>query len=75
MKNKGLYVVLRDGGEYLITEEQINWWKGLYTDLDVEGELLYLKMAWENNTLPRKTAKNINKYINKFLYEAGNLDN
>lgn len=74
MKNKGLYVVLRDGGEYLISEEQIKWWKELYPSLDVEYELGILKELWTKGAIPRKTAKNINKYINKHLYDLGNTD-
>jgi hypothetical protein len=74
MKNKGLYVVLRDGGEYLISKEQISYWKRLYPTLDIEYELGILKEMWTKGVIPRKTAKNINKYINKHLYDLGSED-
>ncbi len=61
-------VVLRDGGIYTITKEQIDYWKRLYPELDVESEISYLKEMWTKNAIPRKTAKSINKFINKWLY-------
>jgi hypothetical protein len=72
--SKGIGVYLRDGGLYTISEEQINWWKELYPSLDIEYELGILKEMWATNAIPRKTAKNINKYINKHLYDLGNTD-
>lgn len=62
-------VVLRDGGIYTISEEQIKYWKMLYPELDVEAEISYLKEMWTKNAISRKTAKNINKFINKWLYK------
>lgn len=62
-------VVLRDGGIYTISEEQIKYWIYLYPELDVESEIGYLKEMWSKNAIPRKTAKNINKFINKWLYK------
>ena len=62
-------VVLRDGGIYTITKEQVDYWKMLYPELDVESELSYLKEMWTNNAIPRKTAKSINKFINKWLHK------
>lgn len=67
-------VVLRDGGIYYISEEQINYWKMLYPNLDVESELGALKELWTKGAIPRKTAKNINKFINKHLYQLGSED-
>lgn len=74
MKNKGLYVVLRDGGEYLISKEQISYWERLYPTLDIEYELGILKELWTKGAIPRKTAKNITRFINKTLYDLGNTD-
>lgn len=62
-------IVLRDGGIYTITQEQIDYWKYIYPGLDVESEIGYLKEMWTKNVIPRKTAKNINKFINKWLYK------
>lgn len=62
-------VVLRDGGIYTISEEQIKYWIYLYPELDVESEIGYLKEMWSKNAIPRKTANNINKFINKWLYK------
>lgn len=62
-------VVLRDGGIYTISEEQIKYWIYLYPELDVEAEISYLKEMWTKNAIPRKTAKSINKFINKWLYK------
>ena len=67
MKNKGTQVILKDGGLYTITEEQLEYWIYLFPDLDVIGEVSYLKEMWSANAIPRKTAKNINKFINKWL--------
>ena len=67
-------VVLRDGGIYTISEEQIKYWIYLYPELDVESEIGYLKELWTKNAIPRKTAKNINKFINKWLYKQSKED-
>lgn len=64
-------VVLRDGGIYTISKEQIEYWKMLYPNLDVETELGTLKELWTKGAIPKKTAKNINKFINKHLYQLG----
>jgi hypothetical protein len=69
-----LEVVLRDGGIYYISKEQIEYWKILYPELDVESELGYLKEMWSVNAIPRKTAKNINKFINKWLHKQSKED-
>lgn len=74
MKNKGIVVFLRDGGLYTISEEQIKWWNELYPSLDIEYELGILKELWTKGVIPRKTAKNINKFINKHLYDLGSED-
>lgn len=65
-------VVLKDGGIYYISEEQIKYWEYIYPDLDVRSEIGYLKELWTVNAAPRKTAKNINKFINKHLYKMNN---
>lgn len=67
-------VVLRDGGVYTITKEQIAYWVYLYPDLNVVDEITYLKELWTTRTIPRKTSKNINKFINKWLYKQSKDD-
>ena len=62
-------VVLRDGGTYTISKEQVEYWKMLYPNLDVESELSYLKEMWTKDAISRKTAKGINKFINRWLYK------
>jgi hypothetical protein len=72
--SKSIGVYLRDGGVYTISEEQLNYWKALYPSLDIEYEIGILKEMWNKGVIPRKTAKNINKFINKHLYDLGNTD-
>ena len=67
-------VILRDGGYYTITKEQIDYWNRLYPELNVIAELNYLKEMWAIGTIPRKTAKNINKFINKYLSKENRED-
>lgn len=67
-------VVLKDGGLYYISKEQIAYWKALYPTLDVEYELGILKELWTKNAAPRKTSKNITKFINRHLYQLGSED-
>lgn len=67
-----LRVYLRDGGVYTITKEQIQLWQQLYPDVDIEKELGILKELWATNAIPRKTAKNINRFISKHLEKASN---
>ena len=64
---KGIEVVLRDGGIYIITEEQLEYWQYIYPELDVRSEVGLLKEMWTVEALPRKTAKSINKFICKWL--------
>ena len=68
--NKGIEVILRDGGLYTISQEQIDYWKMIYPDIDVESEIGYLKEMWTVGAMPRRTAKNIIKHINKWLYQT-----
>jgi hypothetical protein len=72
--NKVIEVVLKDGGIYTISEEQLKYWQYIYPDLDVMTEVGLLKELWSNNAMPRKTAKNINKFINKWLYKQSKED-
>ena len=74
MKNSGISLYLRDGGIYTISEEQLNYWKALYPNLDIEYEIGILKEMFNKNVISRKTSKNINKFINKTLYDLGNTD-
>lgn len=60
-------VVLRDGGTFIISKEQIEYWCCLYPELDVISEIGYLKEMWTADVIPRKTSKNICKFINKWL--------
>lgn len=74
MRENGIRVLLRDGGEFLITSEQIKYFTYLYPELDVESELGYLKEMWSVNAIPRKTAKNINKFICRWLSKQNASD-
>ena len=67
-------VVLKDGGIYYISKEQIEYWKTLYSNIDVEYEIGTLKELWTKGVIPRKTEKNITRYINKHLYQLGSED-
>lgn len=69
---KDIQIILRDGGSYTITKEQIDYWNRIYPELNVPDELNFLKEMWTIGTLPRKTAKNINKFINKHLSKVNN---
>lgn len=60
-------IILRDGGFYTIKKEQISLWQKLYPSVDVEKKIGVLKELWNKNAIPRKTSKNINKFINKTL--------
>jgi hypothetical protein len=60
-------VSLRDGGQFTITKEQILYWNKLYPNVNIEKEIEHLKELWDSNSIPRKTAKNISKFINKHL--------
>ena len=67
-------VILRDGGSYAITKEQIGYWNRLYPELSVTDELNYLKEMWAIESIPRRTSKNINKFINKYLSKENKED-
>ena len=69
-----IQITLRDGGSYTITKEQIAYWIYLYPELNVEDEITYLKELWSANAIPGKTAKGINKFINKWLYKQSKED-
>lgn len=67
-------IILKNGEVHIITEEQVKYWQMLYPKLDVEYEIGVLKELWAEGVIPKKTAKGINKYINKHLYQLGNED-
>ena len=69
-----IQITLRDGGSYTITKEQIAYWIYLYPEVNVEDEITYLKELWSANAIPRKAAKGINKFINKWLYKQSKED-
>ena len=72
--NEGISVYLRDGGIYTISNKQILYWEMIYPDLDVKSEIGLLKEMWAVNAIPRKTAKNIDRFINKWLYSQSKED-
>ena len=71
---KGIEVILRDGGLYTISEKQIEYWQYIYPELDIRSEIEFLKTQWDIDKFPRKTAKNISKFINKWLYKQNKED-
>lgn len=62
-------VVLKDGEQYTISKEQVEYWEMLYPGMDVRSELGYLKEMWTKNAIPRKTSNNIIKFISRWLFE------
>lgn len=69
---KDIVVILKDGGTYTINKKQLEYWYILFPELNVYEEVLNLKELWEYEKLPRKTAKNIHKYIVKHLISINN---
>ncbi len=67
-------IALKDNKAYTITKEQLEYWKALYPNIDVEYELGILKELWSKNVIPRKTEKNITKFINRHLYQLGSIE-
>jgi hypothetical protein len=67
-------VALKNDKTYTITKEQLEYWKALYPNIDVEYELGTLKELWVKGAIPRKTEKNITKFINRHLYSLGSED-
>ena len=64
---KDIVVILKDGGKYTINKKQLEYWSFLFDNINVYEEVLNLKELWKYEKLPRKTARNIHKYIVKHL--------
>lgn len=67
-------IALKNDKTYIITKEQLEYWRALYPNIDVEYELGTLKELWTKGVIPRKTEKNITKFINRHLYQLGSED-
>lgn len=65
--DKGISIILRDGGTYTINKKQLEYWSFLFDKVNVYEEVLNLKELWKYEKLPRKTSRNIHKYIVKHL--------
>lgn len=64
---KDIVVILKDGGKYTINKKQLEYWAFLFDEVNVYEEVLNLKELWEYEKIPRKTSRNIHKYIVKHL--------
>lgn len=69
---KDIEITLRDGGNYTIKKEQLEFWSFLYPNLDIYKEIINLKKMWDDDILFKKTSKNVNKFINNYLLEKHN---
>ena len=59
-------IILKDGGFYEITDNQIKSWNAIYK-IDVMPCLNDIQNYFLNNPLKRKTSKGLLKYINGVL--------
>lgn len=66
--NNYLYsLILKDGSEYPITEEDVKGWERNFPSLDVRNEFLKMQSWCESNPSKRKTKAGIKRFINGWL--------
>lgn len=58
---------LNDGSMYQVTVENVNEWKNLYGNVDIEQQLKNMKGWLLSNPSRRKTSKGIMRFINSWL--------
>lgn len=58
---------LNDGSVYQVTVENVNEWKNLYGNVDIEQQLKNIKGWLLSNPSRRKTSKGIMRFINSWL--------
>ena len=63
-------ILLENEEEYLISSDTINEYKKVYTLIDVESELLKMKVWSLSNPTKRKTSRGITRFINGWLNRA-----
>lgn len=59
--------LLKDGGLFYITEEQIDNWQRLYTRINVRFQVETLVKQMEDDKTLRKTSVGLNRFINRSL--------
>lgn len=65
-------LLLNTGGEYPITQKDINEWMELYPAVDVMQELRAMKGWCKDNPRKRKTAGGIRRFVNSWLAKEQN---
>ena len=60
-------LVLKDGSEYPITEDDLKGWEKNFPSLDVRNEFLKMQSWCESNPSKRKTKTGIKRFINGWL--------
>jgi len=66
--NNILYsLILKDGSEYPITEDDLKGWEKNFPSLDVRNEFLKMQSWCESNPSKRKTKTGIKRFINGWL--------
>lgn len=67
-----IHILLNDGSEYPVTQEDVDHWKNLYQAVDIMQQLRKMKGWAEANPKKRKTKNGIKRFINSWL--AGEQD-
>ena len=58
---------LKDGGDYVVTENDIERFEQLYPDLDIHAEMRKIYAWMINNTKKRKTKRGMPKFLNGWI--------
>lgn len=61
------HMPLKDGGDYVVTENDVERFEQLYSDLDIHAEMRKIYAWLINNTKKRKTKRGMPKFLNGWI--------
>lgn len=73
-KDKNIYLLLKDGTNFIVTENDIEEWKNSFPKVDVRQEFLKMESWCKSNPTKRKTKSGIKRFINSWLSRATETD-
>ena len=73
-KDKNIYLLLKDGTNFIVTENDIQEWKNSFPKVDVQQEFLKMESWCKSNPTKRKTKSGIKRFINSWLSRATETD-
>ncbi len=68
-----VFIILKNGTNYQVNQEDIIGWQNTYKDIDVYRELDAMASWCDANPQKRKTQKGVKRFINSWLQRANTV--